>query len=327
MKTYLNTFKKISTNFSMQFTNFFCNSNKTLFSSFNQFSVKKMFSTPVASINKVYGVFPEIKNNTIWDNPGARKKRKILGRGPGNGKGKTSGKGHKGMQRSYKPPVHIQGGQAPLQRIMPKFGKTRDRNELYSELNIDKVHYLITKKRLDASKPITIKDLCRAGAVSNLKNGIKLLGKGLEKLNELPPLNITVTTAAESVIKKITELGGTIFCQFRGKLALRYEVKPYRFIKPINDRTPSYRRTMYYLKLEKLGAKVLYKKPIWMVNGQYQRLMMRIENMRKLINEQPDAEILPQYPVDRSSGSGLKRTRVCNQVRARKITYEKQLKG
>lgn len=321
MKTLSLTIKKLSSSFSTYSSNHL--KSIGLSYTFNQFMLKK----GISSINKVYGVLPEIKGNTIWDNPGARKKRKILGRGPGNGKGKTSGKGHKGMQRSYKPPVHIQGGQAPLQRIMPKFGKTRDRELYYSELNIDKVHYLITKNRIDATKPITIKDLCRAGAVSKLNNGIKLLGKGLEKLNELPPLNITVTTATESVIKKITELGGTIYCQYRGHKALTYEVKPYRFIKPINDMVPSYNNLMYYLKLEKLGAKTLYKKPVWMLNGQYQRLMTKIENLRKLLNEQPDADILPQYPVDKSPGSGLKRTRVCNPVRARKIVYEKQLKG
>ena len=37
-----------------------------------------------------------IKENTICDNRGARKKRKRVGRGPGSGLGKTSGKGHKG---------------------------------------------------------------------------------------------------------------------------------------------------------------------------------------------------------------------------------------
>lgn len=37
-----------------------------------------------------------VKENTICDNRGARKKFKRVGRGPGSGVGKTSGKGHKG---------------------------------------------------------------------------------------------------------------------------------------------------------------------------------------------------------------------------------------
>lgn len=34
--------------------------------------------------------------NTVWDNIGSRKKAKRVGRGPGSGLGKTSGRGHKG---------------------------------------------------------------------------------------------------------------------------------------------------------------------------------------------------------------------------------------
>jgi hypothetical protein len=34
--------------------------------------------------------------NNLWDNPKSRRTPKRLGRGPGSGKGKTSGRGHKG---------------------------------------------------------------------------------------------------------------------------------------------------------------------------------------------------------------------------------------
>ena len=34
--------------------------------------------------------------NNLWDNPKAKRIPKRLGRGPGTGKGKTSGRGHKG---------------------------------------------------------------------------------------------------------------------------------------------------------------------------------------------------------------------------------------
>ena len=35
--------------------------------------------------------------NNLWDNPGARREKKRIGRGPGSGLGKTAGKGHKGQ--------------------------------------------------------------------------------------------------------------------------------------------------------------------------------------------------------------------------------------
>src|SRR6476659_9943441 len=62
--------------------------------------------------------------------PGSHRDRKRLGRGPGSGTGKTSGKGHKGSKARAghhgpgggKP--HFEGGQMPLQRRVPKRGFT-----------------------------------------------------------------------------------------------------------------------------------------------------------------------------------------------------------
>src|SRR3569623_1600786 len=62
--------------------------------------------------------------------PGSTKNRKRLGRGPGSGTGKTSGKGHKGSKARAghhgpgggKP--HFEGGQMPLTRRLPKRGYT-----------------------------------------------------------------------------------------------------------------------------------------------------------------------------------------------------------
>ncbi len=57
--------------------------------------------------------------------PGARHNVRRLGRGPGTGVGKTSGKGMKG-QKARKPgnfhKTHFQGGQTPMQRRVAKRG-------------------------------------------------------------------------------------------------------------------------------------------------------------------------------------------------------------
>src|SRR5471030_3516839 len=61
---------------------------------------------------------------------GSNRDRKRLGRGPGSGTGKTSGKGHKGSKARAghhgpgggKP--HFEGGQMPLTRRLPKRGFT-----------------------------------------------------------------------------------------------------------------------------------------------------------------------------------------------------------
>src|SRR5512145_127143 len=68
--------------------------------------------------------------NNLLPAPGSHRERKRLGRGPGTGHGKTSGKGHKGsMARTGhggpgggKP--RFEGGQMPLTRRLPKRGFT-----------------------------------------------------------------------------------------------------------------------------------------------------------------------------------------------------------
>jgi large subunit ribosomal protein L15 len=70
--------------------------------------------------------------------PGAIKKRKRVGRGPGSGSGKTCGRGHKG-QKSRSGSTRrrwFEGGQMPLQRRLPKRGFTNIRKTVYQVVNV-----------------------------------------------------------------------------------------------------------------------------------------------------------------------------------------------
>src|SRR5213595_793168 len=68
--------------------------------------------------------------NNLMQPPRSHRDRKRLGRGPGSGTGKTSGKGHKGSKARTghggpgggKP--HFEGGQMPITRRLPKRGFT-----------------------------------------------------------------------------------------------------------------------------------------------------------------------------------------------------------
>ena len=61
--------------------------------------------------------------NELRDNPGAYKTKKRLGRGIGSGKGKTSGRGHKGLKARSGATINgFEGGQMPLYRRLPKRG-------------------------------------------------------------------------------------------------------------------------------------------------------------------------------------------------------------
>ena len=75
--------------------------------------------------------------------PGSTKERKRLGRGPGSGTGKTSGKGHKGIKARAghhgpgggKP--HFEGGQMPITRRLPKRGFTNPFREESQIVRLD----------------------------------------------------------------------------------------------------------------------------------------------------------------------------------------------
>jgi|SRR5690625_3221205 len=62
--------------------------------------------------------------NNIKPAAGSKQTARRVGRGPGSGFGKTSGRGHKGQKArsgGYTK-VGFEGGQMPLQRRLPKFG-------------------------------------------------------------------------------------------------------------------------------------------------------------------------------------------------------------
>ena len=59
---------------------------------------------------------------TLSDTKGAYNKRIRRGRGPASGKGKTSGRGHKGQKQHGKVPRGFNGGQTPLEVVHGKRG-------------------------------------------------------------------------------------------------------------------------------------------------------------------------------------------------------------
>ncbi len=73
---------------------------------------------------------------------GANRDRKRLGRGPGSGTGKTSGKGHKGQKARtghHGTPTWFEGGQMPIQRRLPKRGFTNIFRAEYEIVNLNAI--------------------------------------------------------------------------------------------------------------------------------------------------------------------------------------------
>ena len=109
--------------------------------------------------------------------PDSHRDRKRLGRGPGSGTGKTSGKGHKGSKARAghhgpgggKP--HFEGGQMPLTRRLPKRGFT---NPFRVENQIVRLDAL---NDLEGSE-VTTESLMQAGLIRKNKGPAKVLNSG-----------------------------------------------------------------------------------------------------------------------------------------------------
>ena len=109
--------------------------------------------------------------------PGSTKNRKRLGRGPGSGTGKTSGKGHKGIKARAghhgpgggKP--HFEGGQMPITRRLPKRGFTNPFREESQVVRLDDIAGL-------GASEVTRDSLVEAKLIRANKGQVKVLANG-----------------------------------------------------------------------------------------------------------------------------------------------------
>lgn len=148
-----------------------------------------------------------MKLNEIRDNEGAHKKRMRVGRGPGSGKGKTSGRGVKGQKsRSGVAIGGFEGGQMPLYMRMPKRGFNNPNALKLAEVNLWRLQDAIDAKKLDVKKEINGEALVAAGVIRRVKDGVRLLGTGEIK----GKLNLVVWSASAGAVKAIEAAGGSV---------------------------------------------------------------------------------------------------------------------
>lgn len=129
------------------------------------------------------------------------KGRKRLGRGPGSGHGKTSGKGHKGQKAragGVKGPA-FEGGQLPLQRRLPKRGFTNA--PFATEWRIINVGLLA---RLPKGTAVTAEALVEHGLIKGGSDPLKVLGNGDLDV----ALEVTAHAFSASARQKIEAAGG-----------------------------------------------------------------------------------------------------------------------
>ena len=101
------------------------------------------------------------------------------GRGIGSGKGKTSGRGHKGQKSRRGVAIKsFEGGQMPLYRRLPKRGFNPIKSPEVGKINIGKIQSLLDKKKIKNSETINLTLLKKVKLISNNCLKLKILGNG-----------------------------------------------------------------------------------------------------------------------------------------------------
>ena len=145
-----------------------------------------------------------LKPHHLRPAPGARRRRRRVGRGDGSGRGSYSGRGIKGQQaRGGKAPrPGFEGGQLPLILRQPhKRGFTPSERREYASIPVGRL-----AERFPGGARVTPQDLLAAGLVRDPNRPIKVLGDG-----EVPhPLTVVAHRFSASAKQKIKAAGGSI---------------------------------------------------------------------------------------------------------------------
>jgi large subunit ribosomal protein L15 len=142
----------------------------------------------------------------LQPNPGARKSRTRVGRGPGSGLGKTSGRGQKGQKARtghQNVPAYFEGGQNRFSQRMPYIGgfKNHSRKE-YIVVNLTDL------KVFEPGASVSSEALAEKGLIRHTaaKGMLKVLGQGsLDR-----PLKVSAHKVSASAREQIIAAGGSV---------------------------------------------------------------------------------------------------------------------
>ena len=134
-------------------------------------------------------------------------KKMRVGRGIGSGKGKTSGRGHKGQKSRRGVSIKsFEGGQMPLYRRLPKRGFIPLKKKNIALINLDKLQNLYDSKKITNNTIINISELKKNNLLKKNDTKIKVLGNGDLKNK----LKLEVDFISKAAKKKIEDVGGSV---------------------------------------------------------------------------------------------------------------------
>ena len=136
-----------------------------------------------------------------------KRSKKRIGRGIGSGKGKTSGRGHKGQKsRSGVAIKSFEGGQMPLYRRLPKRGfRNFKKNKLIS-INLSQIQKFLDNKKILSNSLIDLPNLKKTNLIKKKYQLIKILGMGEIK----DKIETKVNFISLSAKNKIEKSGGKV---------------------------------------------------------------------------------------------------------------------
>ncbi|MBO1438592.1 50S ribosomal protein L15 [Meiothermus sp. CFH 77666] len=145
-----------------------------------------------------------MKLTDIRPNEGANKSRKRVGRGPGSGKGKTAGRGHKGQKSrsgGLKNPARFEGGRSTLLMRLPKRGMKGDSHGELKRVEYQVVNLGAIAKHFTSGE-VSPEALAKAGLV---RPGypVKVLAQG-----DASGVKVHAHKFSQAAVEKLKAAGG-----------------------------------------------------------------------------------------------------------------------
>ena len=140
--------------------------------------------------------------NNLRPAKGSTHRKKRLGRGPGTGLGKTSGRGEKGQKSrsGYSMKIGFEGGQMPLHRRLPKRGFTNIFKKKWIEVSLAAL-----EQQFAENDEVTPELMHHRGIIKKAKHDIVVLGNGEVSKS----LKVSAHRFTKSAREKIEKAGGT----------------------------------------------------------------------------------------------------------------------
>lgn len=154
------------------------------------------------------------------------------------------------------------------------------------------------------------------GILNKINFGVKILGNGADKLATVSqrlnvPIRLEASDATASAIAAISSTGGNISMNYRTPLLMRHYLKPHKFPEYTETKTPmpSPKKVKKLEKLRAKGIDVVYPDAPWFTYNKEALEQEQLEKARR-IREAEHANLLPEYPADRSEGVGAESVRI-----------------